>query len=605
MFKRSLGFKFTSFALIAVVLPAATIAASLIFIGRRALTESIYAQQSETAQRIADRISIYVQNVQSVVAMAAGEPGLTARNKTQKDESLKRILRWQPSIREAMVLNPAGLEIAKFINEHGQIGPNSNLISRKNRPEFMNAIAHEAAYISEPFFSRDRLPYLFASCASEDKKAVLVAKVSLANLWDLVKEIRQGQPGLVYIVDAKGYLLAHPDSNRVQSHINMGQLPIVQAFKQGRVGYDSFGPHLSEQGQNVVSLAQNIPSLRWGVVIEIPESHAYAAIDMMQKEVAKWTFVSVAIILLLAFWRVHRITRPLKMLQEGAKKISHGQLDLRLDIKTGDELENLAGSFQKMAESLKQLEELRRDLISMIVHDLKSPLSGIMGSVDYLLENLDTLDIENQKKLLALSRRSSEDLFQMIQNLLDVAKMEEGKLMLRLEPASPISLLEECVENFGIHVRRESKQIVRDFAIDLSSVWMDVALIRRVLQNLVSNAVRHTSENGVITLQASEENGFLRVTVRDDGEGIPEEYRERIFDKFIQAERKRAHLRSGTGLGLTFCKMSIELHGGKIFVESEVGKGSSFHFTLPCRPAGLPIEDETSSQPTAAVQFRS
>lgn len=600
MFRRSLGFKITTFALIAVVLPAATIAASLIFIGRRALTESLYAQQSETAQRIADRISIYLQNVQSVVAMTANEPGVLSRSKPLREESLRRILRWQPNIKEAMVLNASGQELAKFSNDRGHIGPNPYLISRKNRLEYTRAMSQDVPYTGDPFFSRDRLPYFFASCASDDKKTILVAKVSLANLWDLVKEVRQGQPGLVYIVDAKGYLLAHPDPNKVQSHSKMDRLPIVQSFITGRVGRDSFGTYLDPEGRSVVSLAQNIPDLRWGVIIEIPESSAYAAIDVMQKEVVKWTLVSVAIILLLAFWRVHRITRPLRLLQDGARKISQGQLDLKLDIRTGDELQSLAGSFQKMAASLKELEELRRDLISMIVHDLKSPLSGIMGSVDYLLENLDQLDRDNKLKLLALSRRSSEDLYQMIQNLLDVAKMEEGKLQLRLELASPVSLLEECVENFGIHARRESKQIVRDFAIDLAPVWMDVPLIRRVLQNLVSNAVRHTNENGVITLQASEENGNLKVTVRDDGEGIPEEYRERIFDKFVQAERKRVHVRSGTGLGLTFCKMTIELHGGKIFVESEVGSGSSFHFTLPCRPAGLPVADEAPAQFTTA-----
>ncbi len=600
MFKRTLGFKFTTFALIAVVLPAATIAVSLIFIGRHALTEFLYTQQSETAQRISDRITIYVQNVQSVVAMAANEPGMQSRVKAQREESLKRILRWQPDIKEAMILNASGQELAKMANNRGQIGPNPTLVSRKNRQEFISALNREGAFIGQPFFSSDRLPYLFISCASDDKKSVLVAKVSLANLWDLVKEVRQGQPGAVYVVDAKGYLLAHPDPKKVQSHSKMDKLPIVQSFIRGVVGHDSFGSYLDEGGRGVAALAQNIPELRWGVVIEIPESSAYSAIEVMQKQVVKWTLVSVAIILLLAFWRVHRITRPIKLLQEGARRISQGQLDVKFDIRSGDEIQSLAGSFQKMAESLKALEELRRDLISMIVHDLKSPLSGIMGSVDYLLDNLDTLDQGNIKKLLALSRRSSEDLFQMIQNLLDVAKMEEGKLQLRLELASPVSLLEECVENFGIHVRRESKQVVRDFAIDLPPVWMDVPLIRRVLQNLVSNAVRHTSENGVITLQATEADGFLKITVRDDGEGIPEEYRLRIFDKFVQAERKRAHLRSGTGLGLTFCKMTIELHGGKIFVESEVGQGSSFHFTIPCRPAGLPLVDENAAQATPA-----
>jgi signal transduction histidine kinase len=246
-----------------------------------------------------------------------------------------------------------------------------------------------------------------------------------------------------------------------------------------------------------------------------------------------------------------------------------------------------------MANALKQLEELRRDLISMLVHDLKSPLSGIMGGIDYVLQNPGAESGESCRKVLGLARKSSEDLHQMIQNLLDVAKMEEGKLEPRYERVRIPALIEECTEPFLLQVQKESKVLRQEVEPDLPEIALDRQLVRRVLVNLMSNAVRHTSSRGTITLRAHRASAGIEIVVQDDGEGIQPEYRERIFDKFVQAERKRVHLRSGTGLGLTFCKMAIELHGGKISVESELGKGSAFKFTLPLR--------ETAARPAASV----
>lgn len=581
MSRKSLAFKFTIFALLAVVLPAATIAFSLILIGRRSLTESIYAQQSETAQRIVDRISIHLENVRSVISIAAAEPGLSAFSHSRQEESLRRLLRWQSTFKEALLLDIRGQETAKVTSQGNRFVSNPNLISRKNRPEFSDAMQEGKAMIGAPFFGGDKLPYVFASCPIYGRKAVLAARITLENLWDLVKEVRQSAPGLVYIVDAKGNLIAHPDAVKVQMHTNLGELSIVRAFKQGWIGRDSFGLHENERGEKVVALVQKVPALEWGVVMEIPTASAYAPVRMMEKEVIKWTSISVLVILAFAFWRVRQIVKPIRILQDGARKISEGQLNLQMDIRTDDELEHLAHSFQAMAQALKQLEEMRRDLISMLVHDLKNPLSGIMGAIDYTLESSSPEKFQSNMKILALARKSSEELFQMIQNLLDVAKMEEGRLELKPESSSVKMILEETAETFRPQAEKESKSLRAEVEEGLPEIAIDAPLIRRVVANLVSNAIRHTTSDGNILVQARQSEGNVEVIVQDDGEGIRPEYQEKIFDKFVQAERKRAHLRTGTGLGLTFCRMAVELHGGKISVESQEGKGSAFKFTLP------------------------
>lgn len=596
-FTNRLSFKFGLLALIAVVLPATAVAVSLILIGRHALTESIYSRQIETARRIASRVSIRIENVSSVLSIAAAEPGLASFSRPRAEESLRRLLRWQASFKEAFLINDKGRETAKLTSRDNRIISNRNLVSRRARPEFTSPVRSGTVYVSEPLFSFDHLPYLIVSVPVYGKKAVLAVKVSLEGLWDLVKEVEAGQPGTAYVIDRKGFLLAHPDSLRVQMHTSMEKTSIVRSLREGKSGEESFGVHLDERGEKVISIVQAVPGLGWGVVVEVPAVNAYAPIRRMQWEVLKWTSLSVFLMLAIVLWRVRRVVRPIQLLEEGARKISQGELHLDLNIRTGDEIERLSRSFTQMAQSLRQLEELRQDLISMIVHDLKSPLSAIMGGIDYLYIS-GTLDrSENGRKILNLSRKACDELLQMIQNLLDVAQMEEGKLVLKSQRISPAIVFEECLENFRIQMEKESKKLHREFRLDLPEISIDVQLIRRVLNNLVANAVRHTSHGGNITLAAVRSRNSLEVTVRDDGEGILPEYREKIFDKFVQAERRRVHLRSGTGLGLTFCKMAIELHGGQISVESELDKGTSFRFTLP-------LEETSQSarmEPVAAV----
>ena len=169
----------------------------------------------------------------------------------------------------------------------------------------------------------------------------------------------------------------------------------------------------------------------------------------------------------------------------------------------------------------------------------------------------------------------------MIQNLLDVAKMEEEKLELRKEPVDIAALILDRLQHFEALAVTEKKTITASVDKSIPPVNMDKSLIERVINNLLTNALHHTSSGGVIKLGVKNSDGFAEVTIADNGEGIPEEYREKIFEKFVQVKKKQAHLRTGTGLGLTFCKMVVETHGGSIRVDSELGKGSAFIFKIP------------------------
>jgi signal transduction histidine kinase len=187
----------------------------------------------------------------------------------------------------------------------------------------------------------------------------------------------------------------------------------------------------------------------------------------------------------------------------------------------------------------------------------------------------------DQKKIVTLAKKSSENMLDMIQNLLDVAKMEEGKLELKKEEFDLKIMAAERKQEFETLVKNERKTISVEIAGEIPMISAEKHLIERVINNLISNAVHHTSSGGKIFVGIKKIEGFVEVSVSDDGAGIPPEYLDKIFEKFVQVDRRKAQLRTGAGLGLTFCRMVVETHGGKIRVESELNKGSAFIFTLP------------------------
>ncbi len=229
---------------------------------------------------------------------------------------------------------------------------------------------------------------------------------------------------------------------------------------------------------------------------------------------------------------------------------------------------------------LRELEQLKTDLTNMIVHDMKNPLTAIQGYAS-LLSRVGSLN-ESQAEFVQTIQQSTHRLLTMILNLLDISRLEEGKLELARQPVSVTNLVAPIVTEIEPQLRQENKSLSLEWADDLPPLAVDRALIERVIGNLVNNAAKHTESGGHIWIQAQRLPGNqVAVSVRDDGEGIPPEYQNAIFEKFRQAEGRRLGRKTDTGLGLAFCKLAVEAHGGAISVSSQVGQGSTFTVRLP------------------------
>ena len=274
----------------------------------------------------------------------------------------------------------------------------------------------------------------------------------------------------------------------------------------------------------------------------------------------------------------------LKELEDKIKSIESGaddfltkpivKIEMLTRIKSLIRVKRLHDELEKSYQDLKDLEKTKENLTQMIIHDLKNPLTGIKAN----LEIVAMEELHDTKECLDAAQRSADLLHNMIQDLLDISKLEEGKLTLMREAVSVGDLADEAKLEIDAPAQAEDKEIKLAIPPDLPTVAMDKVLIYRVISNLLLNAVKHTGRGGIITLGARIDGDEILIEVVDNGHGIPAEFLDTIFEKFGQVETRQ---RAGTGLGLTFCKMAVEAHGGRIRVESKEGEGSTFSFALP------------------------
>jgi signal transduction histidine kinase len=232
------------------------------------------------------------------------------------------------------------------------------------------------------------------------------------------------------------------------------------------------------------------------------------------------------------------------------------------------------------ARQVIELEGLRDALIHMIVHDLRTPLTSIIGGLQTVVDV--EYDPELTREFVPNALTSANVLVEMVNTLLDINKMESGQMELDLAPLDLRATAEAAVSQVLDLARTREQQLVNEVAEDCPGVVADGEKVRRVMVNLMSNAIKFIPDGGRIVLAAVCDDEGLLLAVSDNGPGIPEEYRERIFEKFGQVEGRTSKLPS-TGLGLTFCRMVAEAHGGRIWVESVVGEGSTFYVRLPRR----------------------
>jgi two-component system sensor histidine kinase SaeS len=277
----------------------------------------------------------------------------------------------------------------------------------------------------------------------------------------------------------------------------------------------------------------------------------------------------------------------LQTLIQGVRRMGEAQLDTRIDIHSGDEIEDLGAAFNAMAVKLEEafsrqqdMEQARRHLIAAVSHDLRTPLATMQVMVESINEGIVT-DGETLQRYYRTLQAEINYLSRLIDDLFELSQLDFGLLQLQPESASISDLVSDTLE--ALRPQAEQRRLTLQGEVDgyIPEVLMDTSRMQRVLYNLVQNALRHTPPDGAVLIRAADHGEEVEISVADSGEGIDSDELSRIFERFYRGNRARTRDEAGSGLGLTIAKGIVELHGGRIWAQSSRGEGATFVFTLP------------------------
>jgi signal transduction histidine kinase len=287
--------------------------------------------------------------------------------------------------------------------------------------------------------------------------------------------------------------------------------------------------------------------------------------------------LAIAIALALTLVLSRRVTSPIRILAGAARRLGRGDLSHRVQFQGKGEVAELAQAFDTMAGNLEHTEQLRRNMVADVAHELRTPLSNIRG---YLEAIRDRVIKPNAATIRSLSEETAL-LSQLVNELQELSLAEAGELKLDYRSEDVAKLVRQAVSPWQPKIAAKDISLALDVPDDLPLVKIDWQRVNQVLHNLLENAVAHTSKGGSISVAATELDGWVEISVADTGEGIPAADLPNIFERFYRVDKSRARVTGGSGLGLTIAKRLIEAHGGQITVESKPGRGTCFSFTLP------------------------
>jgi signal transduction histidine kinase/CheY-like chemotaxis protein len=549
--------------------------------------------QREQAELAAVKIGQFIKEIEGQLGWMMQLPSSSVTSEERRFDAL-RLLRQVPAITELAWADADGREQLRVSRMAMDVVESGSDLSRE--APFVEALARKV-YYGPVYFRRGSEPYLtLAAAGSRRDSGIAIVEVNLIFVWDVVSQIKVGEKGNAYVVDAGGRLIAHPDISLVLRNTDFSQLAQVQGARAGDAAPREDAQ--DAQSRPVLAAHAKIAPLGWLVFVELPLAEAYAPVYASILATGLVLLGGLALAILASLVLARRMVRPIQALQRGAARFGAGALDHRIAISTGDELEALGDQFNRMAAQLedsyvnleRKVEERTHQLelanlaksrfLAAASHDLRQPLHAL---------NLFVAQLHGEKneaergRIVARIDAAVTAMNELFNALLDISKLDAGVLTPDLTEF-PIAQLFRRIETTFATAAREKRLRLRFVA---SNAWVrsDFILLERILLNLVSNAVRYTERGGVV-VGCRRRGSALRIEVWDSGIGVPEDQRGNIFGEFYQL-RSPARDRTGLGLGLAIVDRLSRLLDHPIGLTSALGKGSRFYLTVPTVAAPL------------------
>ncbi len=371
----------------------------------------------------------------------------------------------------------------------------------------------------------------------------------------------------LWLADAHGTIVAGTTSSRQGQPVTASELAGGMPI---RVNDQMVGTLLAE---GPMTLAPRPGAAAGGAI----DAASQDFLNQVNRSLLLAGLAALAAALVLGFILFRQITAPLDALVRATQNIAAGDLRARARVHGDDELSRLGRSFNAMAENLERSETARRNMLADVAHELRNPLGVIQGHLEAMLDGVFPTNAEQ----IASLHDETMLLTRLVGDLREIALADAGQLSIRREPTDLGALVARVTAAFQPQAAEHRIALNCEVAAALPTMQVDAQRIEQVLRNLISNALRYTPDDGAVSVKLNGAANGVRVEVRDTGPGIPAEDRPHVFERFWRGDTSRARALGGTGLGLAIAQQWIQVHGGQMGVESEVGQGATFWFTLP------------------------
>ena len=530
---------------------------------------------------------------------------------------LQDIVHTNPSIIEFAVFDQVGNEIytAEEVTAHIAI-PSEDITSEDY---FIQTIEHKKEYISDPLVSVYNTPYIIWALPIilEDSSVVVIrAIVDLSTLWEAIVLVSEKDVASahVYIVDGTGKILVSNLALSDEHTVPAGR--VMESLQNNPTAFRYIG----RRNVEVVGRAEPLPPTNWTIVAEIP-------IDVLMAETRSNLNLLFALVLIFTGLTLYELLTlrkyllgPLSEFIRTIQKMSGGNYKSRVHLKTRNELSLLATVMNQMAEQieiqtsgiieklrqtvadlnksasllirrdleltranekLRQLDALKSDFVSLVTHQLRTPLSGVRWSLSMLLNNEMGELSTDQRVYLMKTYESNNRMITLINDMLNADRVESGTLKFKFSPTNLLDLLDNVLLELRPLADKKKTKILLSVAANIPKVLIDAENMRIVLQNLLDNAIKYSQEGTEVHVRISNNDSGVEISVQDHGIGIPLESQANVFKRFFRAENAVRTETDGTGLGLYIVESIIERHHGTIRFESEENMGTTFYVTVP------------------------
>jgi signal transduction histidine kinase len=410
------------------------------------------------------------------------------------------------------------------------------------------------------------------------------------NVRNLLVFFDQSYDTRIWLFDRQGNIVAMSTQDEVSIGKYVSSWIVSKVLVGGNVVQNLKFEGMTQPMVSVVVPWGKDDNVYGGIVLHAPITGIEETVRNLREAILWITLFGILLSTAMASYLSWSISRPLRSIDQAAAKIGMGEYGERIHIQSKDEIGELASTINSMAEKLekvdgekRRLEQTRQDFLANISHELRTPLTAMQGFLEALLDDL--IDEGSRHKYYDIIYHESLHMNRLVDDIMELVKLENGEITLSKTRVDIVGLMNKIAFKFTPEAAEKQVDIQVNVAENLPMVYADQTRLEQILNNLVKNAVKFT-DSGTINLSADRQGDSLHLSVADTGIGIAVADQERIWERFFKVDRGRSRKNIGSGLGLAIVRELVELHGGEIGLQSEVGQGTTFHILLPSAEAG-------------------